>query len=56
MRMPGAPVPSGRLNAEPGGGRASGAAQRCRHDVAEAMRLFDVINGERLETLSTPWR
>jgi hypothetical protein len=32
----GAPVPGGRPNAEPGGGRASGAAQRCRLDLNTA--------------------
>ena len=33
----GAPVPGGRPNAEPGGGRASGAAQRCRLDPKYAV-------------------
>ena len=32
----GAPVPGGRPNAEPGGGRASGAAQRRRLDLSTA--------------------
>ena len=35
-RCGGAPVPGGRPNAEPGGGRASGAAQRRRLDLSTA--------------------